>query len=137
MNTQVEVALIAGPLPRAQSKEVAHESPTGQGSAGAKLVFEGVVRLLEEDRQLSALHYEVYEPMTTQELRHLAKRIASEHGLLSIAVEHSVGEVAVGEISFRLTIESKHRRSGLQATSEFIDQMKQNVPLWKTALYAE
>jgi len=36
--------------------------------AGALLVFDGIVRHMEDGRELAALDYEVYEPMATQQL---------------------------------------------------------------------
>jgi molybdopterin synthase catalytic subunit len=120
----VEVLLSDGPLgPPAAC------APTG---GGAWLVFEGVVRPVEGGRPLAALVYEAYEPMTSRELRRLAAATLQRHGLLSLRVEHSVGRVAVGEASFRLSIGSTHRAEGLRATGEFIDAMKRDVPLWKT-----
>ncbi|TWT98181.1 Molybdopterin synthase catalytic subunit [Botrimarina colliarenosi] len=123
----VEVHLVDGALaPKATPPPV---------GAGAWLVFEGIVRPSEEGRPLAALDYEAYEPMTSRELRRLAEATRVEHGLLSIVVEHSVGRVAAGEVSFRLAIGSKHRAEGIRAAETFIDRMKKTVPLWKTPVY--
>lgn len=125
MSVEVAVRLIEGPLPP--------EPPSAVDGAGAVVAFEGVVRPDEEGRPLAALVYEAYEPMTTQELRRLAEATAAEHGLLAIAVEHSVGRVAAGETSFRLTVASRHRAEALTAVERFIVEMKRIVPLWKVA----
>ncbi len=128
MRATITIRLTDGPL-----------GPAERGShpeAGAWLTFDGVVRPLEEGRQLAALVYEAYEPMTSRELQRLAERLAEKHGVLEIAVEHSVGRVPVGETSFRLTIASKHRAEGIAATDEFIREMKRYVPLWKNAEWA-
>lgn len=127
MKCAIEVRLRDGPLPR--------PAPFAAPGAGAVLAFEGVVRLLEAGRELDALVYEAYEPMTSRELSRLAERVASRHGLLAVRVEHSTGRVAVGEASFRLSVASPHRAAALAATTEFIDEMKQSVPLWKTPAY--
>lgn len=124
MKALVEIHLVEGPLRRSDSR-------TFPG-AGAVLVFEGVVRPQEEDRTIAALDYEAYEPMTSNELDRVAKRVAAEHGILAIVVEHSTGRVPVGEVSFRLTVGSTHRKEGIQAADTFIDAMKHEVPLWKT-----
>lgn len=124
----VEVAVLDGPLGKPTS-----EAPAG---AGAWLVFEGIVRPLEEGRRLVALVYEAYPPMTERELRRLAAETAAEQGLLAIHVEHSVGWVGVDEISFRLSIGSRHRVEGIAATDKFIHAMKRDVPLWKNPVWA-
>lgn len=126
MKPTVEVRLAEGPLHAAE--------PAVVDGAGAVLQFEGVVRSLEGDEQITALQYEAYEPMTTRELTRLAEAVVQEHGLLAMRVEHSVGEVPVAKVSFRLTIGSVHRAEGLAAASEFIDRMKRDAPLWKTAV---
>ena len=126
---RVRIALHEGPLPAACDTRV--DVP-----AGADIVFEGVVRPLEDERALTALRYEAYEPMTTQELRRLAAEVVAEFGLLGIAVDHSVGVVPVGGVSFRLRVLSAHRKEGLAGMDAFIDRMKQEVPLWKHPQFA-
>ena len=125
MSASVSVRLVEGPL--------AAKPRAAVDGAGAVVAFEGVVRPEEDGRPLAALVYEAYEPMTTRELTRLAERTAAEHGLLAIAVEHSVGRVAPGETSFRLTVASPHRAEALAAVERFIVEMKRGVPLWKVA----
>ena len=103
--------------------------------AGAELCFEGVVRPSEEERAITGLSYEAYEPMATTMLTQLARQIVATFGLLAVRVEHSRGFVGAGECSFRLCISSAHRGEGLAAMELFIDQMKQDVPIWKTPVY--
>lgn len=127
MSDPVSIVLDEGPLGPALGSRVA--------GAGAVVSFEGVVRPLEGDRPLSALVYEAYEPMTSRELRRLAEATLAEHSLLAIGVEHSVGRVAVGECSFRLTVAGRHRAEALRAADQFIARMKRDVPLWKTPVF--
>lgn len=103
-------------------------------SGGANLVFEGIVRPTEKGNLIAGLRYEAYEPMTSQEFSRLAQVIYDKHGVQAIFVEHSIGMVAAGEISFRLTIKSAHRKEAIAATDEFIDKMKQQVPIWKNVV---
>ncbi|MSR34866.1 MAG: molybdenum cofactor biosynthesis protein MoaE [Phycisphaerales bacterium] len=102
---------------------------------GATVVFEGVVRANEAGRLIRALSYEAYEPMATNSLTELARDILCKHALIAITVEHSRGEVAAGERSFRLAIDCAHRKEALAAMDEFIDRMKRDVPIWKSPIY--
>ncbi|MHC4996098.1 MAG: molybdopterin synthase catalytic subunit, partial [Planctomycetota bacterium] len=104
---------------------------------GALFCFEGFVRPSENDKPIVALDYEAYEPMASKMLARIAKETIEKYGLISMCIEHSFGRVEVGECSFRLRIASYHRKEGIAAMDEFIDRMKQDVPLWKTAIYAE
>ena len=123
MSIPIEVSLFEGPLPERQ--------PFAIEGQGTRLEFEGIVRPSEAGQPIAGLNYEAYEPMTTRELTKLAEQVALEHGLLAMRVEHSVGHVPNGTCSFRLTLCSKHRKEGIAATDQFIDKMKQMVPLWK------
>ena len=102
---------------------------------GATLVFEGIVRANEQGRAIRALSYEAYEPMATNALTQLARDILCKHALIAITVEHSRGEVLAGERSFRLAIDSAHRKEALAAMDEFIDRMKRDIPIWKSPIY--
>ena len=122
------MTLVHGPLPAADRE-------AADGSFGAVVSFEGVVRGLETGRPLRALRYEAYEPMTTRELTRLAREVAGEHGLRRLRVWHSVGEVTVGEVSFRSVAVGVHRAEAIAATGDFIERMKAEVPLWKVPVF--
>jgi molybdopterin synthase catalytic subunit len=119
----VEVSISDGPLPPVAAKRF--------DGAGGVVVFEGVVRGLEEGREVAALVYTAYEPMAQNMIRGIAEDLIQRHGVLAISVEHSRGRVAVGECSFRLTVWGRHRKEALAATDEFIDKLKVDVPIWK------
>jgi len=121
----VEVRIVDGALKREGYNPI---SPEG---AGAVVVFEGIVRPTEGDQKIEALDYEAYEPMASGKLEEIATSLNESHGLIGMVVEHSRGRVDVGACSFRLTVSSAHRREAIAAMSEFIDRLKQDVPIWK------
>ncbi len=125
----VEVRLVFGPLSQISARPA-------QGS-GAWLRFEGIVRPMEDGREILALDYEVYDPMTVRELTKLAEAMVAKHELDAIVVEHSRRRVPVHAVSFRLDISSKHRKAALMAADEFIDRMKREVPIWKILIHAD
>ena len=126
----VHIQITEGPLPATPP----HWPGLDAGAFGAVLTFEGMVRRLEDGREIAALDYETYDPMATNQLRQLAEAMMREHGLLGVLVEHSRGRVEVGGCSFRLRIASPHRKEGLRAMDAFIDRLKQDVPIWKSAI---
>lgn len=101
------------------------------------LTFEGVVRPTEEGTPIDALDYDAYLPMAETMLGELAEAMVIAHSLTAILVEHSVGRVGVGEVSFRLRVASPHRAEGLAAATEFISKMKEEVPLFKVPVVSE
>lgn len=124
----VRVSIVDGPVPPL----VRHDPAADVGSL---LVFEGIVRGREGDREVMALSYEVYEPMASRVLTRLAEQLAERHGLTSVLVEHSRGVVPVGSPSLRVVIESEHREESLAAMSALIDQLKKDVPIWKMPVW--
>ncbi|MDH3730486.1 MAG: molybdenum cofactor biosynthesis protein MoaE [Acidimicrobiia bacterium] len=123
------VAIVDGPLAAA--------APWSAAGAGAVLSFEGVVRPTEDGAEIDALDYDSYRPMAQTMLEELAQEMLASHGLEAVSVEHAVGRVAVGAISFRLRIASQHRVEGLAAATEFISRMKDDVPLFKVPVVKE
>lgn len=116
---------------------------TRGGTVGATLRFEGIVRRAERDpeaggreRDLVALDYQTYDPMAQRGLETLAASVAERHGLKSILALHSRGRVGVGEVSFVLEVAGAHRAETLAAVADFIDRLKQDVPIWKRAVWA-
>lgn len=130
MNPQIQITISDGPLgPCAMPRE--------GGSAGAVVQFEGVVRGREQARDIAGLNYQTYDPMAEQQLRRLADKAAGQFGLALVHVEHSRGFVPVGECSFRLIVASAHRKESLAAMDWFIDALKQDVPIWKQAVFTD
>ncbi len=119
----VHVEIVKGPL-----KPV--KVSAGRGT-GAFVLFEGIVRGEENGKKIIGLDYQVYEPMASKQLDLLAREMIEKHGVIEVAVWHSAGKVRVGRVSFRLLVESGHRKEALAAMDEFIDRMKKDVPIWK------
>lgn len=120
---RVHVTLVDGPLHACEAARIE--------GAGAVISFEGLVRPMEDEADITGLLYEVYEPMTQNMLHELAMQILNAFDLLAVHVTHSKGFVPSFDCSFRLMVASKHRKEGLDAMDEFIVRMKQEVPIWK------
>ncbi|MCA9292978.1 MAG: molybdenum cofactor biosynthesis protein MoaE [Phycisphaerales bacterium] len=125
----VLVVMTQGPLDAAPARP-------NDGITGAWIVFEGIVRMQEDGLDLCALQYTAYEPMAQRVLTEIAADVLERHGLQRIVVEHARGEAPVGSCSFRLSIASAHRKAAIQAMDQFIDRMKQSVPIWKEPVWA-
>lgn len=135
--------------PEAQSRALrAHaeglHTLTHGGGVGATLRFEGIIRRAEDDpeaggraRDLLALEYQTYDPMAQRGLEALAASVAERYGLRSLVALHSRGLVGVGEVSFVLEVAAPHRAEALAAVADFIDRLKQDVPIWKRAVWSE
>lgn len=102
------------------------------GSHGAWLEFRGVVRDKEDGRKISALEYETYPEMAVREIRRLLGEISSRHPCLAVKIIHRIGIIPVGETAIYAGIASSHRAEAIALLAEFMNRLKQDVPIWKT-----
>ncbi len=122
----VEVRFYSGPLPIETA-----ESDRRVAGVGAAVVFEGVIRPTEDGRKIRAISYDAYRPMADRQLLDLGTQSIERFGLMRMLIEHSIGRVEAGRVSFRLTVCAAHRAPALEAMAWFIDRMKEDVPIWK------
>ncbi len=52
-----------------------------------------------------------------------------------IAVEHRLGELAIGECSVAVAAAHPHRARAFEAARYVIEELKQRVPIWKREQY--
>lgn len=132
---KIQAKITEGPLDVSAAQNRLTDNEDLAAQVGAALSFEGVVRSIEDGKKLQALNYEVYEPMTSEELQKLAKTIATKHGLLLITIEHSCGKVPVGKRSLKVQVASAHRQEAIAALNECIDRIKHQIPIWKVPVW--
>ena len=101
---------------------------------GASVEFLGIVRGEEDGRPISALDYEAYEPMAERVIERLVKQARAQWPLHAVCVRHRVGRVAVGEVAVLIGVRAPHRDEAFEACRFLIDAVKQNVPIWKSAV---
>lgn len=98
---------------------------------GAIVSFQGVVRQSENGQPIKGLYYEAYRPMAEKKIREILLELAQAHPCQAITVVHRTGWVPVGECSLYIEIAASHRKKALALCSDFIDRLKQDVPIWK------
>src|ERR1039458_10223041 len=112
--------------------------PPGQpGGVGAWLEFRGVVRGEENGRTIRALEYEAYPEMAGREIRRLLQEISARHPCRAAKVIHRVGVIPVGETAVYVGVASPHRGEAIALLAEFMDRLKQDVPIWKRRAIAD
>lgn len=106
-------------------------SPSNDPRVGSQLEFRGLVRAEEAGQPIAALEYEAYLPMARRRLETLARDLLARHGCLAVRVIHRLGVVPVGEAALQIIVTSSHRQEGLRFLQEFMDGLKEDVPIWK------
>jgi len=105
-------------------------SPLTDG-AGAWVEFRGVVRGEESGQAIAALEYEAYVPMAEEQMRCILAELGRARPCLAARVIHRVGVIPVGEAAIYVGVAGRHRAEAFALLGEFMDRLKQDVPIWK------
>jgi molybdopterin synthase catalytic subunit len=126
--------IAAAPIdPAACQRRVEHRS------CGAVVLFTGLTRERNRERDVTRLDYEAFEAMAGAEMGRIFARCREtlDGAELRMLVVHRTGTVAVGEPSVAIAVASPHRDAAFQAARFLIDELKASVPLWKKEVYAD
>jgi molybdopterin synthase catalytic subunit len=99
--------------------------------AGAVVDFWGVVRLIEDGREIDGIDYDAHRRMAEHQLKRIAEQAGERFGLTLVRVHHRIGFIQVGEPSLFLRVASPHRTEGFHASQWMVDELKKRVPIWK------
>ncbi len=93
-------------------------------------LFIGLVRNHDSGTDVVSLDY-TQHPSATQVLTDCARRAAEHHDVVSIAVQHRVGHLEVGDLAVVVAVGAVHRAEALAACAQLINTLKAEVPIWK------
>lgn len=99
--------------------------------AGALVDFFGVVRKLEDGREIQGIDYEAHLKMAEHQLRLIANAAAEKFHLKQVVLYHRIGFVGAGEASLFLRVSAPRRAAAFEASKWIVDELKQKVPIWK------
>src|SRR5436190_22587213 len=105
--------------------------------AGAVVDFWGVVRPIEDGREIEGIDYEAHREMAEHQLKRIAEQAAERFELKLVIVHHRIGFIAVGEASLFLRVASPHRSEGFRASQWIVDELKKKVTIWKRPRFRE
>lgn len=108
-----------------------------EGTDGAIVAFEGVVRNNTKGRATLYLDYECYETMAIRTMADIGLGIAQEFPIGRIAMVHRLGRMAIGEASVVIVATAPHRRPAFDAALQGINRLKRLVPIWKKEYFAD
>ena len=120
--------------PIVPSKLLARVAAPGNG---ATVLFLGTVRDVNEGRGVSGIEYTAYRSMAERELRSIVDEAVALADSDDIAVEHRLGELAIGECSVAVAAAHPHRGRAFEAARYVIEELKQRVPIWKREQYED
>lgn len=104
-------------------------------SVGGIGLFVGVVRDTDEGQGVQSLDYTAH-PTAEQRLRACAEHVAAQYDVVSVAVEHRIGHLVVGDLAVVVAVGAVHRAEALEGCRQLIDDLKAQVPIWKEQAFA-
>ena len=104
---------------------------------GSEVIFLGITRDNNFDRNVSKLFYESYQDMAIIEIEKIIYDIFNQWQISFINVTHRLGEVFPSELSMILSVKSKHRKESFEASQYFVDELKKTVPIWKKEFFED
>jgi molybdopterin synthase catalytic subunit len=105
--------------------------------AGAFVDFWGVVRPIEDGREIEGIDYDAHREMAEHQLKQIGEQAAERFGLKLVIIHHRIGFIAVGAPSLFLRVASLHRSEVFRASQWIVDELKKKVPIWKRPAFAE
>lgn len=104
---------------------------------GAILLFLGVVREVNDGRDVTGIEYSAYEAMAQRELEAIASEAAERFGSPAVAIVHRLGELTLEEASVGIAVAHAHRDEAYALSRWVIEELKRRVPIWKREQYVD
>jgi len=105
--------------------------------SGAVVDFWGVVRELEDGREIEGIDYEAHAKMAEHQMKMIADSAAEKFQLPRVRLHHRIGFVRAGEPSLFLRVCAQHRGVAFDASKWIVDELKEKVPIWKKPAFAK
>jgi molybdopterin synthase catalytic subunit len=105
-------------------------------AAGAIVTFSGDVRNNDHGREVLSLSYEAH-PSAQALLEKVANQVAADYDVVSVAVAHRHGEIAIGEAALVVAVSAQHRKAAFDACVALVDEVKSQIPIWKHQVFAD
>lgn len=99
--------------------------------AGGVALFVGVVRDHADGKPVARLDYEAHPTLALRELEAVAREVTEEVVGARVAIQHRVGQLAIGDLAVVVAASAPHRAEAFTACREAIERVKQRVPIWK------
>ena len=98
--------------------------------AGGLVVFVGMVRDDDGGRAVTELDYTAH-PDALPGLRAVAEKVLVDHPVRALAAVHRTGPLTVGDLAVVVAVACPHRGEAFAACRQLIDDLKEQVPIWK------
>lgn len=100
-------------------------------SNGAAVMFCGLVRDVNQGKQVKGLYLEHYPAMTNKVLANLVEQARGRWDLGNVSIIHRVGQLSLADQIVFVGVTSVHRQAAFEACNYLMDTLKTQAPFWK------
>lgn len=104
--------------------------------AGAVVSFSGVVRNHDHGKAVTGIEY-VGHPSADDVMREVLAEFADREGVHAIAAQHRIGHLGIGGVALYVAVAASHRAQAFGCASDFVDRVKEKLPIWKKQYLAD
>lgn len=106
-------------------------------NAGGMALFLGAVRDHDHGREVTSLDYTAH-PSAAELLQAVGEEVAARNPeVVALAAVHRVGSLVIGDLAVVVGASAAHRAEAFAACRDFIDTLKERVPIWKHEQFAD
>ena len=102
---------------------------------GAEVMFLGIVREVENGKQISGIDYQCYQKMAEASLLRLEHESNQHFPKHSFFIRHRIGFVAAGEPSIIIAVSAKHSSDAFEICQYLLARIKKEMPIWKHPIF--
>ena len=102
-----------------------------KGEHGAKSIFVGSMRDMNEGDSVTSMVLEHYPEMTKKHLEQIAATALDKFEILDVLILHRVGEVFPSDPIVCVVVWSIHRGPAYDANRFIMEDLKSKAPFWK------
>lgn len=106
-------------------------------SDGAVVVFEGIIRSKNKQKEVTSIQFDSYDAMVLEELHRIAAALFERFAISKVALIHRTGSVVPGDVVVIAGIAAPHRAAAFEACAELMNQLKSSVPIWKKEIFSD
>ncbi|RFS22617.1 molybdenum cofactor biosynthesis protein MoaE [Chitinophaga silvatica] len=106
-------------------------------ACGGEVIFAGTIRNNTQQRPVTHLFYECYEPMAISEMQKIADQVKEKWAIQKLVMLHAIGDKYPGDVAVVIAVASAHRGIAFDACEYVIDILKETVPIWKKEFFAD
>lgn len=121
-------AVVAAVVAAEPIDATALEGAVMSAADGALVTFRGVIRDHDGGRGVTGLDYSAH-PDAASFLLAACERVAIDG--VTVAAQHRVGSLAVGDVALVAVAAAAHRAEAFAACAALVDDIKATVPIWK------